>query len=70
MDTSKIVEAMVEPVAAEPMPAEPMPATPRMPYSRACEEQRRQHNDDPHPLLPGSHGDSLPCITMSVPCDT
>ena len=38
MDTSKIVEAMVEPVAAEPMPAEAMPATPRMPYSRACEE--------------------------------
>jgi hypothetical protein len=65
MDTSKIVEAMVEPVAAEPMPA-----TPRMPYSRACEEQSRQHNDDPHPLLPGSHSDSLPCITMSVPCDT
>jgi hypothetical protein len=62
METSKMVEAMVEPVAAEPMPAEPMPAPLRIPYSRACEEQRRQHDDDPHPLLPGSHSDPLPLM--------
>jgi hypothetical protein len=57
METSKFVEAMVEPMAAEPMPA-----TPRLPYSRACEEQRRYDNDDPHPLLPGSHSDPLPLM--------
>jgi hypothetical protein len=57
METSKFVEAMVEPMAAEPMPA-----TPRLPYSRACEEQRRYDDDDPHPLLPGSHSDPLPLM--------
>jgi hypothetical protein len=57
METSKFVEAMVESVAAEPMPT-----TPRMPCSRACEEQRHQHDDDPHPLLPHSHRDPLPVM--------
>jgi hypothetical protein len=65
MEPAKMVEAMVEPVAAEPMPTPP-----RMPDSRAGEEQRRQHHDNPHPLLPGAQRDSLPGITMSVPCDT
>jgi hypothetical protein len=62
METSKMAEVMVEAVEAEPMPPEPMPATPRMPYSRACEEQRCEHNDDAHPLLSASHSDPLPLI--------
>src|SRR5262249_47986821 len=62
MEPTKMVEAMVEAVEAEPMPSEPMPATPCMPDSRAAEEQRRQHNDDPRPLLLGPHGDPLPLI--------
>src|ERR1700752_4689355 len=44
----------------EPVTSEPTPTAPRVPYSRACEEQRRQHNDASHPLLPSSHSDSLP----------
>jgi len=55
-----------EPIVAEPMPSESMSPTPRMPEPRACQEQHRQHDDDSHPLLPGSHSPSLPCITMSV----
>src|SRR5262245_20369354 len=62
MEPAKMVEAMVEAVEAEPMPSGPMPATPCMPDSRAGEEQRCQHNDDPHPLLLGLHGDSLPLM--------
>jgi len=60
-----VVEAMVEAVTSEPMPA-----TPRVAWPRAQDEQCRQHDDDPHPLLPGSHGHSLPCVTMSMPCET
>jgi hypothetical protein len=57
MDMSKIVEAMVEPMAAEPMPAPP-----GVPYSRACAEQRPQHDDDPRPLLPSPYSDPLPLM--------
>jgi len=55
-----------EHVTSESMSPEPMSPTPRMPEPRACQEQHRQHDDDSHPLLPGSHSPSLPCITMSV----
>jgi hypothetical protein len=67
MEPSKSVEAMVEPsksveAMVEPVAAEPVPATPRVPYSRACEEQGHQRDDDPHPLLLSSHGNPLPLI--------
>jgi hypothetical protein len=60
-----------EPIVAEPMTSEfmspePVSPTPRMPYPCACQEQHRQHDDDAHPLLPGSHSPSLLCIMMSV----
>jgi hypothetical protein len=54
-----------EPIFTELMTSEPMSSTPRVPKPRACQEQHHQHDDDSHPLLPGSHSLSLPCITMS-----
>jgi hypothetical protein len=54
METS--VEAMVEAV----------PTTPRKSWPCACQEQRRQHNDHPHPLLPSSHRD--PFLASPCPC--
>ena len=59
-----------EHVTSESMSPEPMSPTPRMPEPRACQEQHRQHDDDSHPLLPGSHSPSLLCITMSVLYET
>ncbi len=61
---------VAEPMTSESMSPEPMSSTPCMPLPRACQEQHRQHDDDAHPLLPGSHKPSLPCITMSAPYET
>jgi hypothetical protein len=55
-----------EPMTPEHVTSESMSPTPRMPEPRACQEQHRRHDEDSHPLLPGSHSPSLPCITMSV----
>jgi hypothetical protein len=66
-----VAEPMIcEHVTSESMSPEPMSPTPRMPYPCACQEQHRQHDDDAHPLLPGSHSPSLLCITMSVLYET
>jgi hypothetical protein len=59
-----------EHVTSESMSPEPMSPTPRMPNTCACQDQHRQHDEDSHPLLPGSHSPSLPCITMSVLYET
>jgi hypothetical protein len=66
-----VVEPMTsEHVTSESMSPEPMSPTPRMPEPSACQEQHRQHDDDAHPLLMGSHSLSLPCIMMSVLYET
>jgi hypothetical protein len=57
-------------ICAEPMTSQSMSPTPRMPEPSACQEQHRQHDDDAHPLLMGSHSLSLPCIMMSVLYET
>jgi hypothetical protein len=58
------------PVASAPMSTTLMPTPPRVSWSRARQEQRRQHDDHPYPLLRCSHRDHLPHITVFVPCET
>ncbi len=48
-----------EPMTLEPMTSNPMPATLRVPWHDAYEEQHHQYDDDPHRLLPCSHGNHL-----------
>jgi hypothetical protein len=44
------------PMASLPMPPVPMPATVGVPWHRTDQEQHRQYDNGPHPILPGSHG--------------
>jgi hypothetical protein len=55
-----------EPMTSEHVTSEPLSPTPRMPEPRTCQEQHRRHDEDAHPLLPGSHSPSFPCIMRSV----
>jgi hypothetical protein len=58
------------PVASASMPTTRMPTLPRLSWSRVRQEQHRQHDDHPYPLLVCSHRDHHPYITVCVPCET